>query len=438
MIKRIIIIGAFTGTAHISMLFVIKKLSETSPISVIKSIGEVDSLFNLITSILASGLLMTSVREITISQNWKEPLLASIRARFTLSLLLITAAIAGFFNPVYWLMLFAPVFALNPDYALYAKGKSVMASFLAFIRVVVPSIVLMISSYFFDQQIIILFSASIILMYLTTGVYTSYILQSNYLVSPSLRSLTQYLETLPMGVVSFSYYFLGLGLIIPTTYFYVDERTVAISYIIIKIYVVFKSALRIINQTFISDMVEDEVCAKVDQIAMLGGLAFLASALFFPEGFLNLFADEKIVVADLWIYLLGITGFIVSPFISLTTKAILERKDRPYAKIAFISIVLSASIIALFSIFNVEEGVLIGLIAGELYCVIGLLMILKQIVLLKQRLEFLVKNSYLLTIPASIRWFAGDNTRAFLVFIVMFLITALLANKKKVGFKPIN
>jgi uncharacterized membrane protein len=347
---------------------------------------------------------------------------------------MIIAAIAGFFSPIYWLMLFAPVFALNPDYALYAKGRPVMASFLAFIRVVLPSIVLIISSVYFAEQMIILFSAGIIFMYLITGIYTSYILKSSYLVSPSLKSLSLYFETLPIGIVSFAYYFLGLGLIIPTTYFYVDERTVAISYIIIKIYVVFKSALRIINQAFISDMADDKVCAKVDQLAILGGLAFLASALFFPKGFINLFAGKKIDIATTWVYLLGITGFIISPFISLTTKAILKRKDKQYASIAFIAVVLSVSIVALSSIINIETGVLIGLIAGELLCVIGLLITLKQTSLIKHRFGFIIKNLYLLIIPAVISWLAGDNTQAFLVFIILFLITALLTNKKKLSF----
>jgi hypothetical protein len=203
----------------------------------------------------------------------------------------------------------------------------------------------------------------------------------------------------------------------------VDERTVAISYIIIKIYVVFKSALRIINQAFISDMADDKVCAKVDQLAILGGLAFLASALFFPKGFINLFAGKKIDIATTWVYLLG-----------LTTKAILKRKDKQYASIALIAVVLSASIVALSSIINIETGVLIGLIAGELLCVIGLLITLKQTSLIKHRFEFIIKNLYLLIIPAVISWLAGDNTQAFLVFIILFLITALLTNKKKLSF----
>src|SRR5262245_13558889 len=95
MIKRLLIIGVFTGAAHITTLVVLKKLTGSISLADIKVVGQIDSVINFILSILASGLLMTSVREIAVSKNWQGPLLVSQQARITLSLLLIALGLIG-------------------------------------------------------------------------------------------------------------------------------------------------------------------------------------------------------------------------------------------------------------------------------------------------------------------------------------------------------
>jgi hypothetical protein len=55
MIKRLLIIGALTGAAHLTILIVLKILTGEASVSEIKTIGEIDSIFNLIINILAAG-----------------------------------------------------------------------------------------------------------------------------------------------------------------------------------------------------------------------------------------------------------------------------------------------------------------------------------------------------------------------------------------------
>jgi hypothetical protein len=60
MIKRLLIIGALTGAAHLTTIIVLKILTGSVGVSVIKTVGELDSIFNLVINILAAGLLIST------------------------------------------------------------------------------------------------------------------------------------------------------------------------------------------------------------------------------------------------------------------------------------------------------------------------------------------------------------------------------------------
>jgi hypothetical protein len=252
-----------------------------------------------------------------------------------------------------------------------------------------------------------------------------------YWIRPSLQSLRLYISSLSLGIVAFSYYFLGLGLIILAGFVY-EAAVVAVAYVIIKLTVIFKSVLRIIIQAFISEMTDDEVCNKVDHLAIMAGTIFLLSTVVFPHGFLSLFVDKKIIGVSNWIFVIGIIGFFISPFISLNTKATLEKKDRAYAILCGVAIVVSSLVcVALSYISNTETSILVSLGCGEAICTIGLLIILKRSYLIKNRALFIARNLPLLIIPVTIRYWMGDTTLTFILFIALYALVALLVNKNQ-------
>lgn len=429
MIKRLLIIGVFTGAAHITTLVVLKKLTGSISLADVKTIGEADSVINFILSILASGLLMTSVREIAITKNWKDSLISSQQARATLSIILIALGLLGLFKSSYFLFAFAPVFALNADYALYGRGLSVTASMLAFSRVFVPFIALFFASIYWPHQIIFVFISTSIILYLASGAIISSILKIPYFIKPSVDSLKLYLSTIPLGIVAFSYYFLGLGIIMIADFFY-PTAVVGIAYIAIKIYVIFKGVLRILNQAFVAEMINDGVCHKIDYLAFSAGTALLTGTSLFVNGFRELFVDTRSGGTNGWVHLVGICCFLISPLISLTTKAILEKKDKSYAYISIFSLTASSIFCYVFSfLLPDEKGILLSIIAGELICILGLLQTLDKWGWLKQRFQFLARNIFLLSIPILIRLLAGDNKFTLIFSLFLFGIFLFLVNR---------
>jgi hypothetical protein len=158
----------------------------------------------------------------------------------------------------------------------------------------------------------------------------------------------------------------------------------------------------------------------------------------FPKGVLSLLVDEKIGNEFSWIYLIGIIGFLISPFISLTTRAMLEKKDRAYAMITIAAICLTIIACIVFSFLNgSEKSILISLGLGELVSIAGLLVILRKSSILMDRLRFIIKNLPLLIIPLSLRFIWEDNIYSFLLFLLLYLISALLANRNNFRIKKI-
>jgi len=430
MIKRLLIIGALTGAAHLTILIVLKILTGEASVSEIKTIGEIDSIFNLIINILAAGLVISTVREIAITDhNWKQVYIESQQARLSLGILLLGLCIFGIYIQSYFLLTAAPVFALNGDYALYGRRKAVLASFLTFLRVFIPSVMLLLFSQFGPSFIIPAFAFATIGMYFITGIIVSKILEVPYFVKPSLQSLKLYVKTIYGGLISFGYYFFGLGVIVVGGFFF-DEKIIAVAYIAAKVYIIYKGVLRILNQAFFTDLKDVGMCDKVDYLATLAGIILLIATTIFPNGFQQFFINEKLSPNPYWGILVGITGFIISPFTSFTSKAMLEKKDKAYAFITVLALFTSLTACVLFYFLKSDEaGLLISMGIGELICVIVLLRISGNIDFLKKRFFFILKNSPIALIPFIIRYLAGDTRISMIASLIVFGALALLLNR---------
>jgi len=427
MIKRLSIVAFFTGTAYIFTIFSLKYLSATTSAFSLKSIGEIDSLVNFIVSVVAAGMLLSAVRNIAISADWKKEFLNAQRARFTLGLIIALFGFLSFTNINYILFFFAPLVALNGDYALYGRSKPVTASILAFIKISFPYLVVVFTLWFKPEWLLFSFIASTTLVYLVTGFFISRKLGTPYLIMPSWKSLNIYVHSLSMWVVSFSYYFIGLGLIWLAAFFY-EDVAIAAAFLGIKLYTIFKGVLRMLNQSFFREMTDEAVRLKVDYLAMFAGTIFLAATVLFQEAFISVFFNKGSVLQSTSLVLLGCTGFLIAPFISLHTSVLLERKDRLFSRLSLLGIVVAASACMISSfIFNGADSILFSLLLGEFVIVAGLITICNKKNLFLPRLAFFRRNLPLLVIPIGSRILFGDNTYSFIgslcVYGVLFLTT---------------
>lgn len=439
MIKRLLIIGALTGAAHLTTIIVLKILTGSVDVSVIKSIGETDSIFNLVINILAAGLLISTIREIVIAgDDWKKVYIESQQARASLGLLLLVICLVGIYNQSYFLLAAAPIFAFHGDYALYGRGLPVFASVLAFLRVFIPSVTLLIFSRLWPGLIIYAFAISTLTMYVITGIIISNKLGVPYFIRPSFSSLYLYLKTINGGIISFGYYFFGLGVIILGGFFF-DAKIIAIAYVAAKLYVIYKGVLRILNQSFFNDLKDISMCNKVDYLATLAGIILLIATSMFPAAFQEFFINEKLSPNPYWVTFLGIAGFIISPFTSFTSKVMLEKKDKPYTFITILALSISSAVcVSCYLLHTDETGLLISLAAGELTCVIGLVRISGNADLIKKRFYFILKILPLVLIPLGIKYFAGDTTIAMVTSLIFFGTIALLLNRRAFSLELSN
>jgi hypothetical protein len=428
MLKRLTLVALFTGSAQLATLLALKFLAGSMGSAELKALGEVDSLINLIINVIALGLLMSSVRNIAISEDWGKEIDHAQQARFTLGLLLMPLAAWGIHDHNYLVFLFAPIFALQADYALYGRSYPVLAAVISFIRVLVPYIGILLALWLYPRWNIAAFLLFSVLIYLMAGVFISRFFKRPYLPRPSFRSLHLYVKSLSLGIVSLSYYFIGLGLITFAVYFYHNDAAIAIAYIGCKVYMIFKGVLRMINQSFIKEMSDHAVQLKVDQLAGLAGFLFFAGVFFFPNSFIRLLLNKTLDFDKHMLVILAGAGLISAIFTSYTTQAILEKKDRSYAVVAVTASLSAIGCCILFSFFSQSPtGVFAGIFMGELVSVAGLLKIAGYQHALQQRLIASGKYILLLAFPLAAKAWVGDTYTGFILGLglmsAVFLIT---------------
>ena len=367
MIKRLLIIGVITGIGHVVTLLSLKFISKFVDEPTLAYIGELDSLSLLIISVVAFGLQLSATRNIATAENWEYELNKTQSARITLALILMALGVTGYYSTKNYLFLIAPVIALNADYALYGIGKPVAGAFIALMRVMIPSLSLVLASIFFEKQIIEIFVVSLITTYLMAGILVSKYLKVSYFVKPSVKSLNMYISNFNIGIASFSMFFIGIGLINVLSYFN-DNRIIAVAYIALKFYMVFKGVRRIIVQAFFKELKDEWVALKVDSFAMIAGVIFLNTLVFYPKVIIPLLFDQKYTVYTYTFVILGLAGFISSFTTSSGTRLLLNKKDNDYSRNLIVAAGITISSGILFSFFNEQHPFYISLaiLIGEI------------------------------------------------------------------------
>ncbi len=432
MINRVAIILLITGAGHLFSIFTLKFVSQHCSPEQISAIAGVDAIVLLIIYVIALGLQPVAMRNISISDNWKEEYIKTQSARVTLGIFMAFLSAFAFINPQYLVFLFAPFFALSGDYALYARGYPIAGSLVAFFRLLIPFSLLVVTTIYFRAGVAYFYAFGIVLIYLTTNFFIARFLKTKLFFMPRVKSLSLYAKSLSLGLVSLSFYFLGVGILLVAKYLYPDE-IIAVAFIGLKLYVIFKSVLRVIHQAFMKDMLNDSVCLKIDQLSILTGLLFGGSVLIFPETFISLMFGKQFVGQKNFFVLLGCSAITCSLFLSLTTKSLLEKKDKGYTKVMGYSMAIAlASVVILSYVMHKSlNSIAVSILLGETVISIGLVKLSLKKKYFFNRIRFLFLNLGIFIVPLFMRIYFQDTLITYLSgFIIVSFLFAFFHYKK--------
>lgn len=435
MIKRLFIIGLLTGIGHYVTLLSLKYISERLNDSTMAFIGKIDSLSLLIISIIAFGLQLSTTRDLALLDNWKKEYYSTQSARITLSLALSLFGFLGFFFSKNYLFFIAPIIALNADYALYGRGKPITAALIALLRVLIPTLTLMFSSIYYLNYLVLNYSISILFTYLITGVLVAKILKVTYFIKPSIKNLSKYLIHFRIGLASFAFFFIGIGIINVLSFFY-NDTSLAIAYVSLKLYMIFKGIRRIIVQSFYKELTEVLVAIKIDYFAMIVGIVFLISLTLFQETVVLLLFDEKYVTYIYTFSILGFAGFLSSLTTSSGTRLLLKKQDKQYSDNLIIAAIITVvlSILFWFLFGNKPYLISLSILIGEL--ILSILNIIslneKKYIVSRFKIIYPLFGISLLIIPVTM--FFTESIITFTISLTIFGLLAIFHTKKRLNF----
>ncbi|PVW15140.1 hypothetical protein [Marixanthomonas spongiae] len=434
MIKRLAIVGLFTGVAHLSNIFILKYLSTNISNDTISVIGEIDSLIILIVSIVSFGIQLSATRKIALMDDWKKEYYDTQSARLTLCLFLIIFSLSGFIVTKNILFLFSPIFALNGDYALYGRGKPELGAFVSLIRVIVPATTLFIVSIYWREQLIIIYVVSIIISYIIAGIIVSRSLKVSYFIKPNLKNLKKYWLHLGLGIASVLFLFIGISLVNVISFFYVSS-TIAIIYIILKFYMIFKGVRQIIVQSFYKDLTKVAVALKVDQMATIGGLILFVSLAFFLDVITPVFFSEDFSSYQNTFFIIGLAGFVSSFTTSTGARLLLDDKDREYSRNIILAAgsTILASIVFYYTFGNQLYLIALSILFGEfLLSFLNVVAISEKKFLLnrfKSISSFLLISALFIVINS----FIESSKLIYITFLFVMGVLTLVTNRNKLN-----
>lgn len=435
MIKRIATLFIITGAGYGFSVLAFKYLAQHGEVLQLATIAEVESLIQLMIGLIGFGMQTEAIRNISFQSNWKEKLAEAQGARVTFSIFfVVAAAVLLFFSKGSYIYLaMAPFLAFSADYALYARGYPVVGSVVALARVALPLVASVIASIFLPDYLLSAYVLTTLLVYALTNVFIARFLKTEWFYRPALSSLRLYLKTVPLGIINLCFYFFGLGIILFAQFFFVAQELV-LTFLALKFYLIFKGAIRVIQQAFVSRMKEEEVCLSVDKICIMMSLLFFGSTVIFPETFISLFFGQQFADQPLLFITMGVSAIVFSLFCSSNTRALLEHKDIPFMQIALMSV--SISLITLFVTIQFSKKVeLVGfsLLIGETVFAIllGISFFSREQVL--NRLLFLMACATGLIIPYLSNSIWSENIFSYVIsFSAMGVLLLLFSHRKLV------
>lgn len=430
MISRLVIIFLIIGSGYVFSVFALKTLAGMIALPELAGIGKIDSYIQLIIGVLGFGMQADAIRRISVVQDWKPVFFEAQTARMTLSVLLLTLVVLAWFDK-YWIVLgIAPLLAASGDYGLYARGFPTTAAAIAWVRVVIPFTVSLGIAILHPAWVIWVFLAATAIVFTITNFAIARALDVRVWLWPSWKSLMLYRQTFPVGVINLCLYFFGLGVLIIAQPFYSDSA-LAVAFLAIKFYVIYKGAIRVMHQAFIAELFLEEACVMVDRLAMLASLFVLAALVFFPNATIGLMYGPQFVDYT-WVFLtMAMAAVVFSLCASQTTHLLLIHKDWPFLKLCLGAVsIATIFLIVGSSFFDSAPMLTTGLLVGELVLLYGLVIFFNDHFRIVPRLLFFFMALLSLSLPLIVRYLLGDTRLALILGLAAMATALLIANHK--------
>jgi hypothetical protein len=431
MFKRLLIVGFLTGFAHLINIVVLKMLSVRLSKNTLSTIGEIDSLVILIIGFVSFGIQLSATRKLALLEDWKEEYYDTQSARLMMSLFLCLLCTTGFLITKNFLFLIAPVFALNADYALYGRGMPKLGALVSFVRVLIPSLSLLIALFFFLEHIVIIYIISVFFAYLTAGLMVSQILKVSYFVKPRISNLKKYLVHIDIGIAGVFYLFIGVGLINVISFFYSDP-VVAVIYLLLKIYIIFRGVRQIIVQSFFKELNNDKTALKVDYFSLLGGAVFFVTLAVFPDLFTQIFLSSEFSVYYMSIFYLAVAAFISSFTTSTGARLLLMRKDKEYSRNLIIagSTSILSSVLFYFIFGDKPHMIAFSILLGELVLSALDIYVIKEKGFILKRIKYIYPVLLVIIPVLLVKPFISNALLVYLGFLIISGLVILQFRRK--------
>jgi len=428
MIRRVALLFTITGLGQVFTILGLKYLASAEQWSSVAQIGEIETLIQTLVYVIGFGIQTEAIRTTAFAVDWKAKLGEAQVARVTLSLLLVPFVLLVYFDWTYSVMIIAPALALSCDYALYARGLPVAAALVAFLRAFVPLFSAIVVAFMGVPHIPETFMLASLLTYLGTNWIISSRLNIPNWWKPSIGSLRMFVKTLPIGLINLGLFFFGLGILFFARFLVVAEE-LAVAYMALKFYSIFKGSIRVVQQGFINKMKLPVVCLRVDEIAIMIALGILCSVTIFPKSFVGLFFGAELVEASSLFVLLGVSALIFSLFSSVYTRALLENHDMDLMWILGSSVAASLVLLTVLPIgMHDAHRVLLSVVAGETILAIGVGWRFMSLTEVRHRVLFLLKCAPTFLIPVGIQYFFPESVITYGISLILMGIVLLLLN----------
>lgn len=429
MIGRLGVIFLIIGSGYVFSVFALKSLAGMIALPELAGIGKIDSYVQLIIGVLGFGMQTDAMRRISVSENWVPIFTQAQSARLTLSYILLVFIVLVWFDGFWLALLLAPVIAGSGDYALYARGFPVVAALISWVRVVLPLAACLAVATLQPEGVVITFLISTALVFLATNYAIARTLRVPTWSRPSWKSLRLYQQTLPIGVINICLYFFGLGVIIIAQPFYSDS-SLAVAFLALKFYIIYKGAIRVMHQAFISQMRDQTICFTLDRLAILASLLVVAAVGCFPATTISLMFGESFLANQLVFVQVGAAALIFSVCASLASHLLLIHRDWALMRLCLVAVGVASLVLALGSTFiDSAEMLTSSLLAGELVFTVGLTLFFRSDFQVGPRAVFLVVSALSLVLPLLVSYFWGDSLLTFALGLALMGATLFLVNR---------
>jgi O-antigen/teichoic acid export membrane protein len=384
-------------------------------------------------TIISFGIQLSVNRNVAKTKGWRSNYQLAQSARVTLGLILL---VFGIISLLYkWeisklILLFAPLVALNGDYTLYGKGLPIVAARLSLIRVSLPNLAIIISSYWLGELSIYFYIIFAALGLLNSGFWASRINHTNYFYPPTKSFGKFYIKYAKVGIFQLSYALMVTGILAFAKNFY-TIAAIGLVYGVLKYFEVFKGVIRIIVQAFFRELKHEGTNLKIDKAAILLGAGAMIPTIIFPHTSLTLLYGQTYIDNELILPIFGLAMLISSLKASADMNLLMLKKDNINLYTYLIAIFITYSTVILVSQTNWQlYGIGLGIILGEIVLLIGLGYNLGKFDFFKERFAFLFKLSPVLIVSYLLKLYVGGSLLILALSIGLYAVWSFVFYRK--------